>query len=269
MVRSRTARIAAGLGAILVLAAACTTTGSSGSSDSTDAARRVAADGPGGTDASTSVRAVNLHDRRYCEILILTPAAATGAETGTETGTETMVADVYATLGVNDCPDDRWVAIDVEAVGEEYEGIAVRNGPRHWLSDSIEATVGPSELTTFGDLEFRRAATLPIDLGAARLPFQERAVTRSTRFTFDAGTEVYELTAPDGRVFVMQSYSLALDPSLTVSDLAGLEDRLTLPPGWSFEARRPAQDLLVTDVDGVATVIQDEFDNTYQLEHSP
>ncbi|HZJ25741.1 MAG TPA: hypothetical protein VFF40_01790 [Acidimicrobiia bacterium] len=69
----------------------------------------------------------------------------------------------------------------------------------------------------------------------------------------------------DGRVFVMQSYSLELDPTLTVADLAGLGDRLALPDGWSFSARTLDEDLIVTDIDGVATVIQDDLHNTYQL----
>jgi hypothetical protein len=85
-------------------------------------------------------------------------------------------------------------------------------------------------------------------------------------FYFDAGTEVYELTDPDGAVYVMQSYSQKLDPTLSADQLAGLGARLKLPAGWTFSTRVLDAELEVRDVDGIAVVVQDDFENTYQLE---
>ncbi len=47
--------------------------------------------------------------------------------------------------------------------------------------------------------------------------------------------------------------------------LADLGARLKLPEGWAFRSRVLTADLRVTAVDEVATLVQDELANTYQL----
>jgi hypothetical protein len=90
-------------------------------------------------------------------------------------------------------------------------------------------------------------------------------VERDTEFRFDAGREVHELTAPDGSIYVMQSYSLEVDPTLDVEALSAIGDRLQLPDGWTFTSRVLTEPLVVEDIDGVATVVQDDLRNSYQL----
>ena len=63
----------------------------------------------------------------------------------------------------------------------------------------------------------------------------------------------------------MQSYSIEVDPDLTAETLGSLGDRLELPEGWAFSSRVLREDLVVQDIDGIATVIQDRFRNSYQL----
>jgi hypothetical protein len=53
---------------------------------------------------------------------------------------------------------------------------------------------------------------------------------------------------------------------LSADQLAGLGARLKLPAGWTFSSRVLDAELEVRDVDGVAVVVQDDFENTYQLE---
>jgi len=81
-------------------------------------------------------------------------------------------------------------------------------------------------------------------------------------FEIDAGREVYELLAPDGSIYVMQAYAQIVDPTLTASDLPGLGARLSLPAGWSYRART-LDAALVVDTPGMATVLQDELQNSY------
>jgi hypothetical protein len=40
---------------------------------------------------------------------------------------------------------------------------------------------------------------------------------------------------------------------------------LALPQGWTYRSRVLATDLDVAAVDGIATVVQDDFADTYQL----
>lgn len=56
----------------------------------------------------------------------------------------------------------------------------------------------------------------------------------------------------------MQSYAHIIDDTLNEAALPGLGESLALPEGWVYRTR-------VVDQNGVATVVQDELQNTYQL----
>ena len=63
----------------------------------------------------------------------------------------------------------------------------------------------------------------------------------------------------------MQAYCVGVDATLNESNLAGLADRLDLPEGWSFRTRILAEELVVDTSATIATVIQDELENSYTL----
>ncbi len=177
-------------------------------------------------------------------------------------------AEVCNTLGYNDCPPDAFAELDAAAIAAEHGALlALKNGPRHWVLDAIEAGMRDAAPTTkFGTLEMFLAAT--IEFGSS-LPdpggYIERHVARDTVFEWAAGTPLHELHAPDGRVYVMQALSLAVDPAQTLDSLASLEQRLAPPDGWTFATRTETRALrLLSDADGVATVVQDELANSYQ-----
>jgi hypothetical protein len=62
----------------------------------------------------------------------------------------------------------------------------------------------------------------------------------------------------------MQSYSVETTAQ-TEASLAGLGQTLQLPDGWTFRTRTLDASLSVTAVEGLATVVQDDLSNTYQL----
>ena len=177
-------------------------------------------------------------------------------------------AEVWNTLGFNDCPPEEFAALDASDIAAERGAlIAMKNGPRHWVLDAIEASMRATAPTSkFGTLEMFLAAS--IDFGStppSPVPYTERRVARDTVFEWAAGTPLHELTSPDGDVYVMQALALYVDPTQTLDSIATLGDRLELPDGWTFATRvsdRPLR-LLSAD-DGVATVLQDELANTYQ-----
>jgi hypothetical protein len=45
--------------------------------------------------------------------------------------------------------------------------------------------------------------------------------------------------------------------------LANLGERLSLPEGWTYRSRILDEELVVDTTDHLATVLQDEFENTY------
>jgi hypothetical protein len=198
-------------------------------------------------DATASIRG-----NRYCEILLAFLEA--GA----------IRAEVWGTQGLNDCPAAAWEAIDKAAVQAEFAATAVvLNGPRYWLIDAAEGNLPDREPHLFGALEMRQLATINMPLGATQsMPYVERTINRDSSFSFAAGSQVYELRAPDDSVYVMQSYAAIVDTSLTEADLQTLGDRLMLPDGWTYGARTLDAPLEIV-TPGRATVIQDELQNTY------
>ena len=199
--------------------------------------------------------------QRYCEVLAISVSDA---------GT---VGEVWGTQGINDCPQELFATMDSRAIAAELgTNAAVLNGPRYWTLDRIVANelAGSMETRVLGGMPMRSIATIEFgDKLPDRTPLSETSVARDTEFVFSKGREIHELTSPDGSVYVMQSYSIELDPDLTADMLSALGPRLDLPDGWSFASRVVEEDLVVEDIDGTATVIQDKFRNSYQLRARP
>jgi hypothetical protein len=194
----------------------------------------------------------SLRGRRYCEVLLAF------FESGS------IEAQVWGTQGLNDCPEAAWASVDPMAIRAEFAATAVvLNGPRYWLLDRVAAELPAGSPRLFGVLELQQLATLTLAPGTvSSMPYVERTVRRDAEFEFAAGAEIYELLAPDGAAYVMQSYAQIVDPRLTESDLPGLGARLTLPAGWQYRART-LESPLVVRTPGEATVVQDELQNTY------
>jgi hypothetical protein len=197
-----------------------------------------------------------MHDARYCELFELrgTPPDAS--------------ATIWNTIGLNDCPQAAWEAIDTTALARQRGDVAmIRNGPRHFLMDSARARVGGTQV--LGGLEMTEVGALPIrsadDL--VQGTYTDRTVQRDNTWTWNRGRTVFELIAPGGDVYVMQSYAQIKDPGLTLAALPRLGARLALPPGWSYRTRVLRRSLTL-GADGRATILQDDLQNTYQLAHT-
>jgi hypothetical protein len=205
------------------------------------------------------LRTTGMYDDRYCEYLVVKGTLPN------------LTGDIWNTYGLNACPDKLWKASDANLLATDLGVLAVRlNGPRHWLMDRSTVTLaaGFGQVRSFHGLRMRRIVALQVPLVngvPGQLPYAETTVNRRNTFTFSRAHRVYELVAPGGKVYVMQSYAQIIDPGLTLAKLPGLGTRLKLPAGWRYRVRRLTQDLAVTAT-GRATVVQDELSNTYQLE---
>ena len=221
------------------------------------------------TDPSEAIPAVeqtqfqpppeDMRNFRYCEVLPIF-----------QSGTDIYI-EVYATIGLNSCPDEAWQALSADAIGEEYGAAQVTmNGPRFWLVNRTTASGASTEgkVAEFGGIEMRRAAVLELQLSdvddnVGEEFYVDNEVQRTTTYLFAAGNMVYELTSPAGDVYRMQSYSHIVDSTLTIDDLETLGDRLDLPEGWSYQARILSEDSSLV-ADGLAFVLNDELMNSYQ-----
>ncbi|HWE67516.1 MAG TPA: hypothetical protein VG298_12830 [Acidimicrobiales bacterium] len=181
---------------------------------------------------------------------------------------EQFTAHVYGTQLLNDCPQELWETLNPAAIAEELGALIVKlNGPRYWVLDGLGSKSAPLEpvLHDFNGILMRRIAVLALGTNPAQVPYTERKVDRRVSMFFDAGSAVYELIDPDGLPYVMQAYCTAVDPALNESSLADLGQRLALPTGWSFRTRVLQEELIVDTSQSVATVLQDELENSYTL----
>lgn len=179
-----------------------------------------------------------------------------------------LEAEVYGTQMLNDCPQELWETLDPAAIADEMGALAVKlNGPRYWVLDGFGLKVAVVEpvFRDFNGLTMRRIAVVELGDDPATVPYTQRHVNRGAVFFFDAGRPVHELVDPDGLAYVMQAYCVGVDPTLTEADLESLGDRLDLPAGWTYRTRLLDEELVVDTSATVATVLQDELENTYTL----
>jgi hypothetical protein len=196
----------------------------------------------------------DIFGKRYGEVLLVR-----NAESGPE-------ATVYNTFPLNDCPAELWDKLDATAIAADNDAAAaLLNGPRYWLMSGIgKRDRDDLEHKTFGGLEMLRQATVRLS-SMNPAPYQPNQVNRKALFTFDAGREIYELIDPEGRRWVMQTWSQTVDPTLVLADLPGLASRLSLPAGWRYQARTPTSTLRIDTTNQDASVTQDDLANSYSL----
>jgi hypothetical protein len=195
----------------------------------------------------------NLRNARYCEVLLVKFNAGS------------IAADVYNTIGLNDCPAATWSALDTAKLAAEFKATRViLNGPRYFIMDR-NALQSPGAVEHFDGLDARYVARLEIK-AQDRVPYTERIVDRQSQYVYEAGKNVYALLSPDGHAYVMQSYSQEVEKALDEPALASLDARLKLPAGWKYSVRKLDADYTLRNSDGKAHVIQDDLKNTYQRE---
>ncbi len=193
-----------------------------------------------------------LRNSRYCEIFTITTSPS-------------LTAKVWNTIGQSPCPIAWWDNLDPAALAADAGvPLVVLNGPRHWVIDGASEP-NPGPIGTFAGQNLRQAAT--IDLTKVGIvhppPYATVTITRDNTWHYRAGSRVYDLIRPSGRVYRMQAYSDIVDPTMTMSDLAKLGSTLALPDGWRFRITRLHKSLDIT-ARGRATILQDELQDTYQ-----
>ncbi len=200
------------------------------------------------------VASSGMRGKRYGEVLLVSA------------GAEGPVAGVYNTFGLNDCPAEPWSRLDPNAIAKENGALgALLNGPRYWLMDSV-AKAPPEHIETksFGGIEMMLQATVELT-SMNPAPYLPNTVDRRAVFVFEAGGDVFELVDPDGRTWVMQTWSQVTDPTLSEADLPSLGSRLALPQGWTYRARTLDVELRVDTSNQPAQVLQDDLTNSYSL----
>jgi hypothetical protein len=167
--------------------------------------------------------------------------------------------EVYNTTGLNDCPSDLWNALDLEKIRKQFGALKVdKNGPHYWMMDS--QTVSFGETVSFGGLEARWAATLPLATAekAAKgsVPYKVFTPKKTQKMVYSKGKPVYELVDPDGNIYVLQAH----EERFPIESLPKLGEQLKLPTGWQFRTRILTEDLVMDLApDQTIYAVGDEF----------
>ena len=177
-------------------------------------------------------------------------------------------AEVYGTQMLNDCPQELWEKLDADVIAKEMGAVFAKlNGPRYWVLDGLGTKVAPVEpvLREFGGIMFRRIATLHLGDKPSAGAYTDKRVNRGAVFYWDAGKPVFELVNPAGEAYVMQALCVGVDATMSQESLPTLGERLAVPAGWSYRMRVLTEELVVDTTSTIATVLQDEFENSYTL----
>ncbi len=179
-----------------------------------------------------------------------------------------LEAEVFGTQLINDCPQEQWDTLVAETVAQEMGAVMVKlNGPRYWTLDGFGTKLQPMEpiMREFNGIMMRRIAVVELGPEPKVGPYNEMKVNRQVIFFFDAGQTVHELVNPQGEAYVMQALCVVVDPTMSAESLDTLGERLSMPEGWSYRSRVLTEDLVIDTTTTTATVLQDEFENSYTL----
>lgn len=213
---------------------------------------------------ATHMRFDNLRAMRYCEVFLI----------GGNPITKDLRGAFYNTTDLNNsadprdtCPPDLWAKVDPETLKKQYNVLGVfKNGPRGWANDWIDLPVGTQH--DFNGLQARWMGEVQLPKGVdlhkkGSSAYKPTTVHRKSQMGFVKGQPVFMLESPDGIPWVMQAYSNIVDPNLTYDNLMTLDKKLKLAPGWKYRVKVLDQDLTIQAVNGIARIVQDDLENTY------
>jgi hypothetical protein len=198
----------------------------------------------------------NLRAYPFCEV---------GVITGTRQ--DNAVANIWNTTGASEPTPEQLDALDAGTIARENGALRAWLSPvRQWAFDRLDIREAGDD-RSFGDITGTwigvGAPTLLEDVD--QRSYDPAYIYRSNAFTctYNKGKDVFVLDAPDGEMFVMQSFTQGWDPTLGQRDLAHLYR--ALPDGWGFRTVTLDQDLQVSsNADNLAHVVQDDLHNVYQ-----
>jgi hypothetical protein len=194
----------------------------------------------------------------FCEVALITG-----------TSTANAIADFYNSTGTDICTPEKFARLDKEKIKAETGAKEVFLNPsRRWTFDQLDVFEDGIE-RTFAGIKMTWMGVVPVEeleKGVTKGHYVPGYIFRNNQYTFKKGREIYILDAPNGEVFVMQSFSNFKQQKVTLANARNLGSLLTLPPGWKYRSVVLDRDLIVNQkrTNGMAHVFQDDMLNAYQ-----
>ena len=208
----------------------------------------------------------NIRGLRFCELFFIGGNGITG----------NLAVAIYSTIGrnydvskdsLNSAPQNLVDQLDLPALKKNYDLLSVYfNKPRFYIMDRLDVPTGAER--TFNGLNMNWVASGHIqkpkgdmnDPGWLR--YKKTPVERSTTITFKAGKPVFLLDDPDGKVWCMKAYRDSYGQTYASLNTLGARYK-DLPAGYKFRVVVLDRDLILKPTGSLATIMQDEFENTY------
>lgn len=163
----------------------------------------------------------------------------------------------------------QWETLDLSKIRQKFNcQFTKMNGPRYWCLDEV-VIYQIGDTLFFNNFKFALVANIFFPIWELIQKFQRKPytvipVSRKTKYTFYSGSEVYELIDDKGRIYIMQAASKEVIKESSFDILHNLANNFKLlPNGWKYRVR-VVEANEVYSIDGIASMIQDEFFNTYQ-----
>jgi hypothetical protein len=204
------------------------------------------------------IHLTNMRGYRFCEVALITGTSKANA-----------IADFYNSTGSDDCTPARFAGLDKDKIIKETDSrSAFLNPSRHWMMDEVWVYEDGVE-RTFGGIKFTWMGVVQVEQlekGVTMGHYVPGYIYRDTQYKYNKGSEIYILDAPDGEVFVMQSFTNFVQKEVTIDNIKDLGRLLKMPPGWKFRAVVLDRDLVVNQkrANNLAHVFQDDLKNAYQ-----
>ena len=208
------------------------------------------------------IHRANARDFAYCEI---TPVFGKPPN---------AMAQIYNSSGHGDrCPANEKAAINPTKLAAELGAEAVFINPtpqtarRHWVMDEFWVyKVG--ETVDFHGVQATWVASISPELmkGMRKGDFVPAEVHRENTYLYAKGRRVFLLHSPDGKTWVMLSYTTEVDTDLSLDQLSNLASKLKLPNGFRFEIKTLTRDLSIDmrNANGLTHIIRDNLHDIYQ-----
>ena len=194
----------------------------------------------------------------FCEVALITGTSKANA-----------IADFYNSTGTDICTPEKFAGLDKAKIKEETGAREVFLNPsRRWMFDQLDVYEDGIE-RTFGGIKMTWMGVVPVEeleKGVTKGHYVPGYIFRNNQYTFKKGREIYILDAPDGEVFVMQSFTNFVQKEVDIDHVKDLGRLLHMPPGWKFRSVVLDRDLLVNQkkTNNLAHVFQDDLKNAYQ-----
>ncbi len=184
------------------------------------------------------------------------------------------MAQIYNSSGPGDrCPPNEKAAIDPTKLAAELGAEFVYINPtpqtarRYWVMDEFwDHKVG--ETVDFHGVLATWMASMSPELmkGVLKDDFVPGEVHRENTYLYAKGRRVYLLHSPDGKTWVMLSYTTEVDTDLSLDQLSNLVSKLKLPDGFKFEIKELPRALTIDAqrANGLAHIIRDNLHDIYQ-----